>query len=62
VAGARGIPDPASSFGAQISPLRIGRLSQRDFGAARHLLDFALATNGLPDIIEFFGIDELVTL
>jgi hypothetical protein len=42
----------------KISPLKIGRLNQRDFGAARHLLDFALATNGLADIMEFFGIDQ----
>ena len=42
----------------KVSPFPVGRFNQRDLRSAHHLLDLALATNSLVDIIEFFEVDE----
>src|SRR5690348_4745988 len=45
-------------FGAQISPVRVGRFDQADLRSARDLLDLALASNRLVDIIKFLEVEE----
>jgi hypothetical protein len=61
VAAARGIPDSGGLI--RRSKSRHSRLVDSInaiFRSARHLLDLALATNSLVDIIEFFEVDEPV--